>query len=71
MFTPTIDSNRIDFKYFSVPRGNQSLTNFGGKRFFLKKEAKRGQTKKSRFLVHSSGKGVKSSFSNVEMFSGF
>ena len=55
MFTPTIDSNTIEFKYFSVPRGNQIVPNFGGEKKI--KKANRGQTVKcSRLLVHSSGK---------------
>ena len=32
IFTPTIDSNTVEFKYFSVPKGSQVLPNFGGKR---------------------------------------
>ena len=71
MFTPTFDSFTLKFKYFSVPRGNQSLPNIGGKRN-LKKEANRGQTENvSTFLVHSSGKRIKSFLSNVKVFSGF
>ena len=70
MFTPTIDSNTTSFEYFSVPRGNQSLPRFGGEKKF--KKANRGQTKKlSRFLIHSSGIGVKPSLSDIKMFSGF
>ena len=38
MFTPTIDNNTVEFKYFSVPRGNQIVPNFGGE-----KKIKKGQ----------------------------
>ena len=63
-----IDSNTIEFKYFSVPRGNQIVPNFGGEKKI--KKANRGQTVKcSRLLVHSSGKRIKLLSSNVEMLS--